>query len=293
MIGRLLGSRTKRVRRTSPLAAVRTPPDAGVLSCRVLDPVSQPVPQAEFAVMDSAGRKVVGGGTDPFGSFVAAVPAGEYRLAVSAEGYAPYRAAATVTESSLTSLGDVTLQVAQPPELPAPGDWDIEPTHSSIGFTARHIGLARIHGRFNSFAGVLRVAEDIEQSAMHVVIDAASIDTNVRMRDDHLRSPDFLDVARFPTLEFYGDRFAHRGGNRWAITGALSLHGVTRTVTLDTDYLGLGHGMEGEVRAACRATAELHRDDFTVSWQTMLARGIAVVGPTIKVELDIQIVPKG
>ncbi|MFC8711058.1 YceI family protein [Streptomyces sp. NPDC057197] len=293
MIGRLLGSRTKRVQRTSPLAAVRTPPDAGVLSCRVLDPVSQPVPQAEFAVMDSAGRKVVGGGTDPFGSFVAAVPAGEYRLAVSAEGYAPYRAAATVTESSLTSLGDVTLQVAQPPELPAPGDWDIEPTHSSIGFTARHIGLARIHGRFNSFAGVLRVAEDIEQSAMHVVIDAASIDTNVRMRDDHLRSPDFLDVARFPTLEFYGDRFAHRGGNRWAITGALSLHGVTRTVTLDTDYLGLGHGMEGEVRAACRATAELHRDDFTVSWQTMLARGIAVVGPTIKVELDMQIVPKG
>ncbi|EYT81023.1 YceI family protein [Streptomyces sp. NPDC003703] len=293
MIGRLLGSRTKRVQRTSPLAAVRTPPDAGVLSCRVLDPVSQPVPQAEFAVMDSVGRKVVGGGTDPFGSFVAAVPAGEYRLAVSAEGYAPYRAAATVAESSLTSLGDVTLQVAQPPELPAPGDWDIEPTHSSIGFTARHIGLARIHGRFNSFAGVLRVAEDIEQSAMHVVIDAASIDTNVRMRDDHLRSPDFLDVARFPTLEFYGDRFAHRGGNRWAITGALSLHGVTRTVTLDTDYLGLGHGMEGEVRAACRATAELHRDDFTVSWQTMLARGIAVVGPTIKVELDIQIVPKG
>lgn len=293
MIGRLLGSRTKRVQRTSPLAAVRTPPDAGVLSCRVLDPVSRPVPQAEFAVMDSAGRKVVGGGTDPFGSFVAAVPAGEYRLAVSAEGYAPYRAAATVAESSLTSLGDVTLQVAQPPELPAPGDWDIEPTHSSIGFTARHIGLARIHGRFNSFAGVLRVAEDIEQSAMHVVIDAASIDTNVRMRDDHLRSPDFLDVARFPTLEFYGDRFAHRGGNRWAITGALSLHGVTRTVTLDTDYLGLGHGMEGEVRAACRATAELHRDDFTVSWQTMLARGIAVVGPTIKVELDIQIVPKG
>ncbi|MYR57402.1 hypothetical protein GTY54_14585 [Streptomyces sp. SID625] len=293
MIGRLMGSRTKRVQRTSPLAAVRTPPDAGVLSCRVLDPVSQPVPQAEFAVMDSAGRKVVGGGTDPFGSFVAAVPAGEYRLAVSAEGYAPYRAAATVAESSLTSLGDVTLQVAQPPELPAPGDWDIEPTHSSIGFTARHIGLARIHGRFNSFAGVLRVAEDIEQSAMHVVIDAASIDTNVRMRDDHLRSPDFLDVARFPTLEFYGDRFAHRGGNRWAITGALSLHGVTRTVTLDTDYLGLGHGVEGEVRAACRATAELHRDDFTVSWQTMLARGIAVVGPTIKVELDIQIVPKG
>ncbi|MFF8590490.1 YceI family protein [Streptomyces sp. NPDC015220] len=293
MIGRLLGSRTKRVQRTSPLAAVQTPPSAGVLSCRVLDPVGQPVPQAELTVTDTTGRRVISGGTDPFGSFVATVPAGEYRLAVSAEGYTPYRAAATVAPDSLTSLGDVTLQLAQPPQLPPPGDWEIEPTHSSIGFTARHIGLARIHGRFNSFAGVVRIAEEMERSAMHVVIDAASIDTNVRMRDDHLRSADFLDVARFPTMEFYGDRFSHRGGGRWAVTGALSLHGVTRTVTLDTEYLGLGNGMEGEVRAACRATTELHRDDYTVSWQTMLARGIAVVGPTIEVELDIQVVAKG
>ncbi|MFI2640090.1 YceI family protein [Streptomyces sp. NPDC018610] len=293
MIGRLLGSRAKRVQRTSPLAAVRTPPSAGVLSCRVLDPVGQPVPQAEFTVTDAAGRKVIGGGTDPFGSFVVTVPEGEYRLAVSAEGYAPYRAAATVAPDSLTSLGDVTLRVARPPQLPAPGDWEIDPTHSSIGFSARHIGLARIHGRFNSFAGTVRISPETEHSAMHVVIDAASIDTNVRMRDDHLRSADFLDVGRFPTLEFYSERFAHRGGNRWALTGALSLHGVTRTVTLDAEYLGLGNGMEGEARAACRATTELHRDDYTMSWQTMLARGIAAVGPTIEVELDVQVVPRG
>lgn len=272
---------------------MQVPPSAGVLSCRVLDPVNEPVPHAELAVSDAMGRKVVGGGTDPFGSFVATVPAGEYRLAVSAEGYTPYRANAVVGENTLASLGDVTLQVAQPPALPQPGDWEIEPMHSSIGFTARHIGLARIHGRFNTFAGAIRIAESVERSALHVVIDAASIDTNVRMRDDHLRSADFLDVARFPTLEFYSERFAHRGGNRWSVTGALSLHGVTRTVTLDTQYLGLGHGMEGEVRAACRATTELHRDDFTVSWQTMLARGIAVVGPSIRIELDVQIVQKG
>ncbi|WP_432098592.1 YceI family protein [Streptomyces sp. WAC 04229] len=293
MIGRLLGSRTKRMHRTGPLAAVSTPPDAGVLSCRVLDPVHEPVPNAEFTVSDSMGRKVVGGGTDPFGSFLAAVPAGEYRLAVSAEGYTPYRASVTVAEDALASLGDVTLQVAQPPELPTPGDWEIEPAHSSIAFTARHIGLARIHGRFNAFAGAVRIADEMERSAMHVVIDAASIDTNVKMRDDHLRSADFLDVQRFPTLEFYSDRFTHRGGNRWAVTGALTLHGVTRTVTLDTEYLGLGNGMEGETRAACRATTELHRDDFTVSWQTMLARGIAVVGPSIRIDLDVQTVPKG
>lgn len=293
MFDRWLGNRTNRAQRTSPLAAVQTPPRAGILSCRVLDPVNEPVAHAEFSVTDSMGRKVVGGDTDPYGSFITTVPAGEYWLAVSAEGYTPYRGTALVGENSLASVGDVTLQLAQPPELPAPGDWVIEPTHSSIAFTARHIGLARIHGRFNSFAGAVRIGDSVEASAMHVVIDAASIDTNVRMRDDHLRSADFLDVERFPTLEFYSDRFVHKGGNRWAITGALSLHGVTRTVTLDTQYLGLGNGMEGEVRAACRATTELHRDDFTVSWQTMLARGIAVVGPSIKVDLDVQLVAKG
>ncbi|MER7492338.1 YceI family protein [Streptomyces pharetrae] len=292
MIGRWLGSRRNRMKRRNPLAAVRTPPRAGALSCRVLDPVHEPVQHAEFLVSDHMGRRVVAGGTDPFGSFVTAVPAGEYRLAVSAEGYAPYRTALTVEEGTLASLGDVTLRTAEPPELPAPGDWEIEPAHSSIGFTARHIGLARIHGRFNTFAGVIRIADPVERSQMHVVIGAASIDTNVRMRDDHLRSADFLDVERFPTIEFYGDRFVHKGGSRWAVTGALSLHGVTRTVTLDTEYLGLGNGMEGEVRAACRATTELHRDDFTVSWQTMLARGIAVVGPSIRIELDVQVVPK-
>jgi polyisoprenoid-binding protein YceI len=258
----------------------------------VLDPVNEPVSHAEFALSDALGRTVVSGGTDPFGSFLTTVPAGEYRLSVSAEGYTPFRGSAVVAENSLASLGDVRLQVARPPELPEPGDWEIEPTHSSIAFTARHIGLARIHGRFNVFAGVVRVADPVEHSAMHVVIDAASIDTNVVMRDNHLRSADFLDVERFPTLEFYSDRFVHKGGTRWAVTGALTLHGVTRTITLDTEYLGLGNGMEGEVRAACRATTELHRDDFTVSWQTMLARGIAVVGPSIKVDLDVQVVQK-
>ncbi|MFJ9035854.1 YceI family protein [Streptomyces sp. NPDC102406] len=292
MFGRWLGNRTNRVQRAHPLAAVTLPPHAGVVSCRILDPVDEPVRDAELAVSDAMGRKVVTGGTDPFGSFMTTVPAGDYRLAVSAEGYAPFHGGVTVTEKGHAALGDVTLQVAQPPQLPAPGDWEIEPTHSSIAFTARHIGLARIHGRFNTFAGALRVADRIEESAIHVVIDAGSIDTNVRMRDDHLRSADFLDVARFPTLEFYGERFAHRGGSRWAVTGALSLHGVTRTVTLDAEYLGLGNGMEGEARVACRATAELHRDDFTVSWQTMLARGIAVVGSSVKIDLDVQLTPK-
>ncbi|MGY3206199.1 YceI family protein [Streptomyces sp. TE5632] len=291
MMGRWLASRTKQ-HQTGPLAAVQTPSNAGVLSCRILSPANEPVPHARFAVSDTVGRTMVEGGTDPFGSFVATIPAGEYRLAVFAEGYLPYRVPCTVTENSLASLGDVTLRAAQPLEMPAPGDWEIDLAHSSIACTARHIGVARVHGRFNSFAGVVRITGDATQTAMHVVIDAGSIDTNVRMRDDHLRSADFLDVARFPTIEFYSDRFVPRGGNRWDVIGELWLRGVARTVTLDMEYLGLGNGMQGEARAACRVTTELHRDDFQVSWQTMLARGIAAVGPTIRVDIDVQVVPK-
>jgi len=293
MVGSWLGNRSNRAQATDGLAAVSMPTGAGVLGCRVLDPVNRPVPDAEFVVTDPAGRKVVGGELDPFGSFLVTVPAGEYRLALSAEGFAPYRANVTVPENEAAPLGDVTLNLTPPPALPGPGDWEIEPTHSSIGFTARHIGLAKVRGRFNTFAGIVRITENMEQSAMHVVIDASSIDTNVRRRDGHLKSADFLDVDRFPTVEFYSDRFTHRGGSRWGVIGALSLHGVTRTVTLDTEYLGVGNGTEGEVRAACRATTELRRDDFTVSWQSMLARGIAMVGTSITVDLDIQIVPKG
>ncbi|MEU7069347.1 YceI family protein [Streptomyces narbonensis] len=292
MFDRLFGKRAAGAARGGPLAGLAVPPSAGVLTCRVIDPVHEPVRQAEFVLSDSAGRKVLGGETDPYGTALATVPAGEYRLAVTAEGYTPYHGSTVVTEGGHTGVGDVLLQIAPQPQLPEPGDWEIDPTHSQIGFTARHIGLARIHGRFNSFAGAVRIADRMEQSAMHVVIDAASIDTGVQMRDDHLRSGDFLDVGAYPTLEFYSERFVHRGGSRWAVTGALTLHGVSRTVTLDTRYLGIGSGLEGETRGACRATTELHREDFTLTWQTLLARGIAAVGSSISIDLDIQVVRK-
>ncbi|MFB7745046.1 YceI family protein [Streptomyces sp. NPDC056132] len=293
MFSRWFGkSSTSSPLRSGPLAGLSVPPTAGGLSCRVLDPVSEPVQRAEYVVSDASGRKIVAGETDPFGTLITTVPAGEYRLAVTADGYTPFHGSASVPASGLTALGDVTLQVAAPPSLPDPGEWELDPTHSQIGFTASHIGLARIHGRFNTFAGAIRIGERMEGSAMHVIIDTASIDTGVGMRDDHLRSGDFLDVGSYPTMEFYSDRFVHRGGGRWAIIGGLTLHGVSRTVTLDTQYLGLGTGLGGETRGACRASTELHREDFTLTWQTMLARGIAAIGSSISIDLDIQVVPK-
>lgn len=291
MIGRLRRrSPARATRRGAGVVGLHIPSHAGVLSCRVLDPVDQPLPQAEVVLADTGGRRIVSGESDPFGTFVVAVPAGGYRLSVNAEGFTPYRGEVEIVEGAHHSLGDVALRPSPLPQLPPPGDWKIDPAHTTVAFVAQHIGMARVRGRFNSFSGALRVGERMEDSALRVAIEAASIDTNIKMRDDHLRSPDFLDVRRYPAIEFAGDRFLHRGGARWAVAGALSIHGVSRTVTLDTRYLGTGYGTEGELRAACRATAELHREDFTLNWQHMLARGIAVVGSSIQIELDIQVV---
>jgi polyisoprenoid-binding protein YceI len=268
------------------------PPGAGLLGCRVFDPVNEPLDHAEFTLDDTTGRRVLAGQVDSHGAFVVAVPAGDYRIGVQADGYAPWVGNVTVVVNKQVSLGEVVLQVAHTPSLPGPGDWEIDPVHSSITFAARHLGIARIHGRFDRFAGVVRIGERMEESGMHVVIDPASIDTNARMRDDHLRSIDFLDVVNYPTLEFYSERFTHRGGVRWDVTGVLTLHGVSRTVTLDTEYLGSGTGMMGEQRAACHATTELHREDFQLTWQIVLERGIAALGSSITVDMDVQVVPK-
>ncbi|MFG2297062.1 YceI family protein [Streptomyces sp. NPDC048603] len=292
MFGRRRGLETAGSAGRSTSATLTLPPAAGLLSCHVLDTVHQPVRQARFEVTDPIGRRIVTGETDPYGSFTALLPEGEYRMTVTAEGYAPFHGATLVGDGAQPGAAEIILEPVEPPLLPQPGHWELDPGHSSIAFTARHIGFARIRGRFNTFAGAVRIADRMEDSSMHVIIDAASIDTGVKLRDDHLRSADFLDAARYPTVEFYSERFIHRSGSKWAVAGALTLHGTSRSVTLDTQYLGLGTGLEGEPRAACRATAELHREDFALNWQSMLAQGVAAIGSSVEVELDVQIVRK-
>ena len=161
-------------------------------------------------------------------------------------------------------------------------------------FIAQHIGMSKIRGRFNDFRGQIRVAPRFEDSQIEVVIDAASIDTGVKMRDDHLRSADFLDVENFPRLFFTSKRLVLLRGDHWHVEGSLTLRGTTSPVQLDTTYLGQrkwqGPGFDGDLRVACRASTTLRREDYAVNWQATLAKGIAVVGPTVKIELGIQAV---
>jgi polyisoprenoid-binding protein YceI len=265
------------------------PDGAGQAECQVVDPVGLPM-RATVVILDEAGQSVTQGETDTYGLFTAAVPPGEYQLSVTCDGFEPHRASIRVLSDLRTSAGVIRPTVSVLPPTPAPGHWTIDPDHTAIRFVARHLGVADIHGRFNRFSGNLWIAERIRDSQVDLFIEADSIDTGVRSRDRHLRSQDFLDVDAHPYVTFSGGNFMHRGGSRWDVTGTLELKDVAHTIKLDTTYLGVGTGLTGEPRAACQAVSELHREDFTLTWQKMLPHGIAAIGSTIRIELDIQIV---
>ncbi|MFD5863195.1 YceI family protein [Streptomyces chartreusis] len=265
------------------------PDGAGRAECQVVDPVGLPL-QAMVTVQSTEGHAVAQGGTDAYGLFSAALPSGDYYLSVVCDGFQSHRAPVKVFPGVRSSAGVIALAVEPLPPIPEPGHWDIDPSHTAIRFVANHIGLAEIHGRFNRFSGSVWIDERMRDSQVDVFIEADSIDTGAPKRDDHLRSRDFLDASAYPYLIFSGGNFVHCGGTRWEVTGLLEMRGVVRTVKLDTTYAGLGTGMRGEARAACKAVTVLQRDDFTLTWQKSLPHGIAAIGTTIRVELDIQAV---
>lgn len=269
---------------------VPLPAGAGAYGCEVVDPMGQPMPGAEITVTALDSHRVVARGTtDPYGLFVAALPPGAYSVMTSAEGLTPARSNVDIAAGAVLPPDRVALLPARQLDLPPAGTWLFDPPHTAIRFIAKHVGMAHVHGRFTRFTGGIRVTPDVTDSQVSVRIDASSIATGNRTRDNHLRSADFLDVERYPYIDFTSNRFVYRGGSRWTLNGTLTMHGTSRSVGLDTTYLGtVNGGYEQELRCAALAKAELHREDFTLNWRSMLARGIAVVGPTVQLELDVQ-----
>ncbi|EFE71385.1 conserved hypothetical protein [Streptomyces viridosporus ATCC 14672] len=266
------------------------PPGAGAFGCEVVDPLGQPMGGAEVTVtaMDSH-RVAAQGTTDPYGLYVATLPPGTYSVMTAAEGLSPARETIGITAGVALPPARIALESARRLELPPAGTWLFDPPHTAIRFIAKHVGMAHVHGRFTRFEGGIRVAPDMADSQVSVRIDASSIATGNKTRDNHLRSADFLDVERYPHIDFTSTRFVYRGGSKWTLHGTLTMHGTSRSVGLDTTYLGTVNGGYGqELRCAALAKTELHREDFTLNWRSMLARGIAVVGPTVQLELDVQ-----
>jgi polyisoprenoid-binding protein YceI len=253
------------------------------------------VQHAVVTVTDMTGAQVLRAqaGADGTVSDTTGLPAGPYTVIVTALGYAPAASTALVTASGRVDAGTVVLSRQGGTELPPPGTWSLDPAHSSVGATAQHLGISSVRGRFTEFGGRIEIAEDVERSRVDAVISAGTIDTGNGLRDKHLRSPDFLDADRFPDITYRSTALIPAGPDRWTVRGELSLHGVVREVDLDLSYLGTGPDPWGGVRAAFRATAELHRENFAMHYNQVVQTGISAIGTTLKVELDIQAVRGG
>jgi polyisoprenoid-binding protein YceI len=169
--------------------------------------------------------------------------------------------------------------------------FNFDPAHTVLGFTARHMVFAKVRGRFGVFQGTLRLdPEQLENSSVEVSIDAASIDTGVADRDRHLRSADFFDTEQFPKLTFRSTRIESLGGERYAVHGKLSLHGTEREVTLSAEYGGRAKDPWGNERALFTVSGSLNRSDFGLRWNQALEAGGVLVGERVDLELEVQAV---
>jgi polyisoprenoid-binding protein YceI len=173
-------------------------------------------------------------------------------------------------------------------EAPAPGTWVIDPSHSTVGFVARHLMLSKVRGRFGSFEGSLNIAEKPEDSWAEVTIDAASVDTKDAKRDEHLRSPDFFDVQNHPSISFRSTGFRRLGGSDFELPGDLTIRGVTRPVSLRGSFEGIALDPWGNTKAAFSASTEVDREEFGLTWNVALETGGVLVGKKVKIELEVQ-----
>ena len=175
-------------------------------------------------------------------------------------------------------------------QVPPAGTWKIDSAHSSVVAVAKHMMVAKTRGHFGSFSGTLHVGETPQESWVEVDIDAATIDTGVEMRDDHLRSSDFLDVEKHPTITFHSTQLEVTGDDTFRLHGDLTIRGVTQPVTLEVEYQGMVGDPMGNNRAGFSATGEIDRESFGMTWNKAIESGGVLVGRRLKVELEVEAV---
>lgn len=169
--------------------------------------------------------------------------------------------------------------------------WNIDPTHSTVGFSIRHMVFSKVRGRFEKYTGAIQLDDDdMSKSWVEVTIDAASIDTGTAQRDTHLRSADFFDVETFPELRFRSTRVEDTGKGRLRVTGELTIKNTTREVVLDAEPTGRGMDPWGNERIGFAAKATIDRKEFGLHWNQLLEAGGVLVGERVELEFDVQAV---
>jgi polyisoprenoid-binding protein YceI len=180
------------------------------------------------------------------------------------------------------------------PLVASASTWTIDPDHSNVGFKVKHLMVSNVKGNFDKHTGIVELDDrDITKSKVTVSIDTASINTNVQKRDEHLRSADFFDVAKYPTMTFVSKKVVKAGKDKLKVTGDLTLHGVTKEVVLDVDAISKeSKDPWGNIRRGTTATTKINRKDFGLNWNKALETGGVVVGEEVAITLEIEMIKK-
>jgi polyisoprenoid-binding protein YceI len=171
--------------------------------------------------------------------------------------------------------------------LPPVGTYRFDKAHTELGFVARHM-ISKVRGRFTEFDGKIVIGDSFEDSYVEVEIDAASIWTNTGMRDDHLRSGDFLEAETYPKLTFRSTAVRPTGGTTFQLVGDLTIKDTTNEVVLDAEFLGFGPGSQGGTVVAFTAKTEIDREDWDMTWNMAVETGGLLVGKTVQIEIDVE-----
>jgi len=168
-----------------------------------------------------------------------------------------------------------------------PGTWNIDPSHSTVGFVARHLMVTKVRGRFTDFSGTVTIADDPLQSSVQATVQLESVSTGDAGRDGHLKGADFFDVENNKTMEFRSTSISQRGGD-FVLNGDLTIKGVTKPVTFELEFDGVNTDPWGNTKAGFTAETEINRKEWGLEWNVALEAGGVLVSEKIKIQLDIQ-----
>lgn len=180
------------------------------------------------------------------------------------------------------------------PAAASAGSWAIDTDHSNVGFKVRHMMVSNVKGEFGKYSGKVEIDDkDVTKSKVEVVIDTASINTGVAKRDEHLKSAEFFDVAKYPTMTFVSKTVKKAGANKLKVYGYLTLHGVTKEAVLDVE--GPTKAFKdpwGNIKRGASATARINRKEFGLTWNAAIESGGVAVGDEVTIALEMELLKK-